>query len=288
MIDPVQPAATRGFPASRKIYVNGTRPGVRVPMREIALSPTRIHTPGSDGAGGAAVAARSEPNPPLVVYDTSGPYTDPAAEIDVRRGLPPLRRAWILERGDVVELPTVSSEYGRRRAADPRLDGLRFAHPRQPLRARAGANVTQMHYARRGVVTPEMEFIAIRENQARALASQAGNVSGPFAVAPTASGPIAAGAVAGATAIGASASAASPGAAGWVVQHPGQAWGAAIPERITPEFVRDEVARGRAIIPANVNHPESEPMVIGRNFLVKINANIGNSAVASSIDEEVE
>jgi phosphomethylpyrimidine synthase len=256
MIDPVQPAARRSLPASRKIYVNGTRPDVRVPMREIAQSPTRIHTPGSDGAGGAGAAARAEPNPPLVVYDTSGPYSDPAAEIDVRRGLPPLRRSWILERGDVVELPTVSSEYGRRRAADPRLDGLRFAHPRRPLRARAGANVTQMHYARRGVVTPEMEFIALRENQARALARPA--------------------------------AAASPGAATWVAQHPGQAWGAAIPERITPEFVRDEVARGRAIIPANINHPESEPMIIGRNFLVKINANIGNSAVASSIDEEVE
>jgi phosphomethylpyrimidine synthase len=289
MIDPVQPAAARSFPASRKIYVNGTLPGVRVPMREIALSPTRIHTLGSDGAGGGAATARSEPNPPLVVYDTSGPYSDPAAEIDVRRGLPPLRRAWILERGDVVELPTVSSEYGRRRAADPRLDGLRFAHPRRPLRARAGANVTQMHYARRGVVTPEMEFIAIRENQARAAARQAGNVSGALAGAATAAGPGAARpAGAGPTGASSSSSAGGLGAPGWVAQHPGQAWGAAIPERITPEFVRDEVARGRAIIPANINHPESEPMIIGRNFLVKINANIGNSAVASSIDEEVE
>jgi len=251
MIDPVQPAAERAFPASRKIYVAGTRSDLRVPMREIALSPTRTHAPGPPGA-----AAVSEPNPPLVVYDTSGPYTDPAADVDVRRGLPPLRRAWIVERGDVVELPTVSSEYGRRRAADPRLDGLRFAHPRRPLRARPGANVTQMHYARRGVVTPEMEFIAIRENQARDLARQVGG--------------------------------AAPGSFAGVAQHPGHSWGAAIPERITPDFVRDEVARGRAIIPANVNHPESEPMVIGRNFLVKINANIGNSAVASSIDEEVE
>jgi phosphomethylpyrimidine synthase len=259
MIDPVQPAGAgeRAFPASRKVYVPGTRPGVRVPMREIALAPTRLHSPqpgagerpaGSVGMAAGSGADRSEPNPPLVVYDTSGPYTDPAAEIDLRRGLPPLRRAWILERGDVVELPAVSSEYGRRRAADPRLAALRFAHPRRPLRAREGANVTQMHYARRGIVTPEMEFIAIRENQARALAVE--------------------------------------GARG--ARHPGEAWGAAIPERITPELVRDEVARGRAIIPANVNHPESEPMVIGRNFLVKINANIGNSAVASSIDEEVE
>jgi phosphomethylpyrimidine synthase len=258
MIDPVQPAAepeanaTAGgqpFPASRKVFVAGTRPDVRVPMREIELTPTRVHAPE------AGAAAAEVPNAPLLVYDTSGPYTDPAAATDVRRGLAPLRRPWILERGDVVELPTVSSEYGRRRAADPRLDGLRFANPRRPLRARPGANVTQMHYARRGIVTPEMEFIAIRENQARAEPA-----------APPA----------------------GPRHGGGVARHPGQAWGAAIPERITPEFVRDEVARGRAIIPANVNHPESEPMVIGRNFLVKINANIGNSAVASSIDEEVE
>jgi len=281
MIDPVQPAAeteagaTAGgqpFPASRKVHVSGTRPDVRVPMREIELTSTRLHggpaaspaaapAAGAAGAAGAAAAeaagagAGAIPNAPLLVYDTSGPYTDPAAAIDVRRGLAPLRRPWILERGDVVELPTVSSEYGRRRAADPRLDGLRFANPRRPLRARPGANVTQMHYARRGIVTPEMEFIAVRENQARAESAPAPR--------PLPQG-------------------------GGVARHPGQAWGAAIPERITPEFVRDEVARGRAIIPANVNHPESEPMIIGRNFLVKINANIGNSAVASSIDEEVE
>jgi len=229
-------------PAGRKVYVTGSRPGLRVPMREIALSPTRLH------AGGRGEEPLSVPNEPLLVYDTSGPYTDPAAGTDVRRGLAPLRRAWVLERGDVEELPAVSSEHGRRRAADPRLDGLRFAHSRRPLRARPGGNVTQMHYARRGIVTPEMEFIAIRENQALAAA----------------------------------------GPAGGVARHPGHSWGAAIPERITPDFVRDEVARGRAIIPANVNHPECEPMVIGRNFLVKINANIGNSAVASSIDEEVE
>jgi phosphomethylpyrimidine synthase len=266
MIDPVQPAAetaagaTAGgqpFPASRKVYVSGTRPDVRVPMREIELTPTRIHA-----------AAAAIPNAPLLVYDTSGPYTDPAAAIDVRRGLAPLRRPWILERGEVVELPSVSSEYGRRRAADPRLDGLRFANPRRPLRARPGANVTQMHYARRGIVTPEMEFIAIRENQARAeSAAHARHADDRLAPAP-APRPLPQG--------------------GGVARHPGQAWGAAIPERITPEFVRDEVARGRAIIPANINHPESEPMIIGRNFLVKINANIGNSAVASSIDEEVE
>jgi phosphomethylpyrimidine synthase len=273
MIDPVQPAepaaepeagvaaGSQPFPASRKIYVSGTRPDVRVPMREIDLTPTRVHcvpaaAPPATGAAatGAGASAAALPNAPLVVYDTSGPYTDPAAAVDVRRGLGPLRRPWILERGDVVELPTVSSEYGRRRAADPRLDGLRFAHPRRPLRARPGANVTQLHYARRGIVTPEMEFIAIRENQQRTeRATHSTHAAG-----------------------------------GGVARHPGQAWGAAIPERITPDFVRDEVARGRAIIPANVNHPESEPMIIGRNFLVKINANIGNSAVASSIDEEVE
>jgi phosphomethylpyrimidine synthase len=238
MIDQVQPAtgpeaagsSGQPFPASRKVYVPGTRPDIRVPMREIELSPTVVHRPPAAPATPATpetAAAAAIPNPPLLVYDTSGPYTDSAAVIDVRRGLPPLRRDWILERGDVVELPTVSSEYGRRRAADPRLDGLRFANVRRPLRGRPGANVTQMHYARQGVVTKEMEFIAIRENQGRT-------------------------------------------------------------DLITPELVRDEVARGRAIIPANVNHPESEPMIIGRNFLVKINANIGNSAVTSSIDEEVE
>ncbi len=280
MIDPVQ-AGAESFPASRKVYVTGTRPDLRVPMREIALSPTRLHRPSPAGAGSAGAVAGAEAgnagagagaadptaaNPPLLVYDTSGPYTDPAAAIDVRGGLAPLRRPWVLERGDVVELSTVSSEYGRRRAADPRLDGLRFANLRRPLRARPGANVTQLHYARRGVVTPEMEFIAIRENQAFALArpgERAGGAGAPDGRSPAPAG-------------------------GGVARHPGQSWGAAVPERMTPEFVRDEVARGRAIIPANVNHPESEPMIIGRNFLVKINANIGNSAVASSIDEEVE
>jgi phosphomethylpyrimidine synthase len=249
MIDPVQPSTDPVKAASRKVYISGGgcggsecgAPGVRVPMREIALSPTRVR--GQEPP---------QPNPPLLVYDTSGPYTDPAVAIDVRRGLQPLRRAWIEGRGDVVELPTVSSEHGRRRAADPRLDGLRFAQPRRPLRARPGANVTQMHHARRGRITEEMEFVAIRENQGRELARAA--------------------------------AAGDAGRAG----HPGQSWGAAIPPLVTPEFVRDEVARGRAILPANINHPESEPMAIGRNFLVKINANIGNSAVASSIDEEVE
>ncbi len=220
------PAITTGpFPGSARIYVEGSRPDVRVPMREIRVSPTQT-------SAGIIV-----PNPAVTLYDPSGPYTDPAAAIDVRRGLPALRRQWILERGDVEELPSVSSEYGRRRAADPVLAGLRFPHLRKPLCARPGANVSQMHYAKRGIVTPEMEFISIRENQRRELARE----------------------VAGGRAWG-----------GGVAQHSGQSFGAAVPSVVTPEFVRDEVARGRAIIPNNINHPESEPMIIGRNFLVKI------------------
>src|SRR4051794_35459591 len=203
-------------------------------MREVRVAATQTHQ-------GLTVQ-----NPPVTVYDTSGPYTDPAAEIDLDRGLPPLRREWIVGRGDVEELSEVSSEYGRRRAADPKLAAVRFPALRRPLCARPGANVTQMHYARKGIVTPEMEFIAIRESQRREQARER----------------------AGGEAWG-----------GGVAQHPGQDWGAALPQVITPEFVRDEVARGRAIIPSNINHPESEPMIIGRNFLVKINANIGNSAV---------
>jgi phosphomethylpyrimidine synthase len=233
---------TDPFPNARKIYVEGRQPGVRVPMREIRVGPTRTH------------AGLTVENPPVTVYDTSGPYTDPAARIDLYAGLPPLRRAWIEGRGDVEELAAVSSLYGRQRAADAGLDPIRFPRSRRPLRAQPGGNVTQMHYARKGIVTPEMEFIAIRENQRRELIRDAdGRAWG-----------------------------------GGVAQHPGQSWGAAIPPVITPEFVRGEVARGRAIIPANVNHPESEPMILGRNFLVKINANIGNSAVTSSIEEEVE
>ncbi len=242
---------------ARKIHVEGERPGVRVPMREIHLSPTQS-------------SRGEEENPPLVLYDTSGPYTDPAIEVDLERGLAPLRLPWIRGRGDVEELPQVSSEYGRRRLADPALDALRFAHIRRPHRARAAANVTQMHYARRGIVTPEMEFVAIRENQRReSLRREPARAAGLPVV-----GPVGLAQGAGRRAGGA--------------PHPGHSWGAAIPERITPEFVRDEVARGRAILPANINHPESEPMAIGRNFLVKINANLGNSAVTSSIDEEVE
>ena len=235
---------TQPFPASRKVFVTGTTPGLRVPMREISLTPTRSMNGGNP-----------TPNEPITVYDTSGPYTDPSLKVDVRMGLAALRRDWILSRGDVEQLPDVTSQYGRMRAADPKLADLRFQHVRKPLRAQPGKNVTQIHYARKGIVTPEMEFIAIRENQSREVARELASRNGH---------------------------------GGGVAQHPGQPWGASIPAVITPEFVRDEVARGRAIIPANINHPESEPMIIGRNFLVKINSNIGNSAVASSIEEEVE
>jgi phosphomethylpyrimidine synthase len=234
----VDSAAVAPLPASRKIYVAGSRDDLRVPMREIA----QTDTPASFGA---------EANPPLAVYDTSGPYTDPAASIDIRHGLPALRARWIGERDDTTMLDAPTSAYGRARLADPELAGMRFDLHRPARRAKAGANVTQMHYARRGIITPEMEFIAIRENQLRAetLAKMPESLRR---------------------------------------QHAGQSFGASIPASITAEFVRDEVARGRAIIPSNINHPESEPMIIGRNFLVKINANIGNSAVSSSIGEEVE
>ena len=245
----VDEAAISPLPNSRKIYIEGSRPDIRVPMREI----TQADTP--TGFGG-------EPNPPIFVYDCSGPYSDPAATIDVRSGLPALRAAWIEARGDSEELSGLSSEFGRLRAADPGLDELRFPGlHRKPRRAKAGANVTQMHYARRGIVTPEMAFIAIRENLNRAAYLESLRAAGPTGEKM-------------ARLIGR--------------QHPGQHFGASIPAEITPEFVRDEVARGRAIIPSNINHPESEPMVIGRNFLVKINANIGNSALGSSIAEEVD
>ncbi|MBC7839783.1 MAG: phosphomethylpyrimidine synthase ThiC, partial [Nitrospiraceae bacterium] len=235
---------TTPFPASRKVYVQGTQAGVKVPMREISLTATKAMN------GGTPIA-----NEPITIYDTSGPYTDPDVTVDARAGLAPYRRNWVLGRNDVVELPDISSEYGRVRAADPKLNELRFQHIRKPLRAKHGMNVTQIHYARKGIITPEMEFIAIRENQSREVARELASRNGH---------------------------------GGGVTQHPGQSWGASIPSVITPDFVRDEIARGRAIIPANINHPESEPMIIGRNFLVKINSNIGNSAVASSIEEEVE
>jgi len=228
-------AAIQPFPASAKVYVEGSRPDIRVPFRKVSQTPTRTRD-------GEVV------NSDIHVYDVSGPYTDPAQTCDLNRGLPSLRAAWIEERGDTEQLAGPSSGYGQERMADPETANLRFDHIRAPRRAKAGANVTQMHYARRGIVTPEMEFIAIRENQRLEGITDAS----------------------------------------LLVQHAGQSFGASIPKVITPEFVRDEVARGRAIIPANINHPESEPMIIGRNFLVKINCNLGNSAVTSSISEEVE
>ena len=255
----VDHAAVQPLPNSEKVYVSGSRPDLRVPMRRIRQSDTPLHAAAPSSASTAAPA--SEPNPPVYVYDTSGPYTDPQARIDIRAGLASLRATWIAERGDTEALAAPTSAYGRERLADPRLAELRFDLARTPRRARAGANVTQMHYARRGIVTPEMEFVAIRENLNRDAYLQSLQAAGP---------------------------AGRRMAASLLRQHGGQSFGAAIPERITPEFVRDEVARGRAIIPANINHPESEPMIIGRNFLVKVNANIGNSAVTSSIGEEVE
>ena len=237
----VNPEALSGIttgplPGSTKVYLPGElHPDLRVPFREVRQSATH----GMNGS-----AARE--NPSVRVYDPSGPYTEERPEIDLRHGLPPLRAEWIDRRADTEGLPGVSSAYGREREADPRLDGLRFPHRRAPRHAKPGANVSQMHYARKGVITPEMEYVAIRENLKRAAARE------------------------------------------HLAQHPGESFGASIPQEITPAFVRDEIARGRAIIPANVNHPELEPMIIGRNFLVKINANIGNSAVTSSIEEEVE
>ena len=230
----LDPEALKSFAKSKKVYVTGSRPDLKVPFREISLS----DTPSSFGA---------EKNPPVMVYDTSGPYTDPDYQIDIRNGLPSLRSQWINERNDTEFLDGPTSIFGHERKTNPDLAKMRFNLLRQPRRAKTGKNVSQMHYARQGIVTPEMEYIAIRENQRREEMS---------ALLQT--------------------------------QHPGHDFGAAIPQLITPEFVRDEVARGRAIIPANINHPETEPMIIGRNFLVKINANIGNSALGSSINEEVE
>ncbi len=232
----VDDAAIQPLPNSRKVYVTGSRADIRVPQREISLADT-------------PTAMGGEKNAPVIVYDTSGAYTDPAVKIDIRQGLPSVRAGWIDERGDVDLLGGVSSVFGLQREKDIATAHLRFGHIRQPRRAKAGANVTQMHYARKGIITPEMEYVAIRETMRREHLADAGLMNH---------------------------------------QHPGQSFGAAIPKIITPEFVRDEIARGRAIIPANINHTELEPMIIGRNFLVKINANIGNSALGSSIDEEVE
>ena len=228
-------SVTRPIPGSRKIFVAGSRPDLQVPMREIALT----RTPTLFGG---------EENHPVTVYDTSGPYTDPQANIDLAVGLAAVRTAWIEERGDTEQLAGLSSEFGRGRQHDAKLDAVRFPARTLPRRAIGTANVTQMHYARRGIVTPEMEYVAIRENQRLDAVRDAGLLA----------------------------------------QHPGQSFGANIQQIITPEFVRDEIARGRAVLPNNINHPECEPMIIGRNFLTKINANIGNSAVSSGIAEEVE
>ncbi|MFU2510066.1 phosphomethylpyrimidine synthase ThiC [Pseudoalteromonas sp. ASV78] len=228
------------FPSSHKVYVQGTHDNVRVGMREITLSDTFI--------GGSEENPVYEPNAPLRVYDTSGPYTDPNFTLDVRKGLDKYREQWIESRGDTEVLESVTSQFSQQRMADEGLDHIRFEHLPKIRRAKAGKNVTQMHYARQGIITPEMEYVAIRENMGRAQIQQELLAQ----------------------------------------QHQGESFGASIPEFITPEFVRDEIARGRAILPNNINHPETEPMIVGRNFLVKVNANIGNSSVSSSIEEEVE
>ncbi|MCG7539079.1 phosphomethylpyrimidine synthase ThiC [Pseudoalteromonas sp. OF7H-1] len=228
------------FPNSHKVYVEGEQAGVRVGMREITLSDSFV--------GGTEENPVFESNDPIRVYDTSGPYTDPEVPVDVRAGLPKFREAWIAERDDTEMLESVTSQFSQQRMADEGLDHIRFEHLPKIRRAKAGKNVTQMHYARQGIVTPEMEYVAIRENMGRAKLREELLAQ----------------------------------------QHKGQSFGASIPEFITPEFVRDEIARGRAVLPNNINHPETEPMIIGRNFLVKVNANIGNSSVTSSIEEEVE
>ena len=227
-------AALESFENSKKVYIEGSTPDIQVPFREISIS----DTPSEFGA---------EKNAPVLTYDTSGPYTDPKSKIDIKNGLIPLRNKWIEDRKDTEQLQGPSSAFGKKRKTDPSLEDMRFNLKRNPKKAIEGKNVSQMHYAKKGIITPEMEFIAIRENQRR---------EGISDVLQT--------------------------------QHPGENHGAKIPQKITAEFVRDEVAKGRAIIPANINHPETEPMIIGRNFLVKINANIGNSALGSSISEEVE
>lgn len=223
------------FPNSRKIYVQGSRPDILVPMREISLTPTET----DEGI---------EENAPVFVYDTSGPYSDPSVSIDVRQGLADVRSPWIVDRDDTEVLSGLSSDFSQDRLNDPELSKMRFTSIRNPRRAKSGKNVTQMHYARQGIITPEMEYVAIRENLKLEKAHAAGLLDS---------------------------------------QHPGQSFGASIPKEITPEFVRSEIACGRAIIPANINHAELEPMILGRNFLVKINGNIGNSALGSSIEEEV-
>jgi len=230
----LDPSALESFANSKKVYIQGSTPDIQVPFREISIS----DTPSEFGA---------EKNVPVLVYDTSGPYTDPKHVINIQNGLHALRAKWIEDRQDTEVLDGPSSDFGKQRKNDPELEKMRFNLLRKPRKAKPGQNVSQMHYAKKGIITPEMEFIAIRENQRREGLSE-------------------------------------------IIQeqHKGENHGAKIPSHITPEFVRDEVAKGRAIIPANINHPETEPMIIGRNFLVKINANIGNSALGSSISEEVE
>ncbi|MDA9250768.1 phosphomethylpyrimidine synthase ThiC [Flavobacteriaceae bacterium] len=224
------------FPNSKKIYVSGkVHPNIKVAMREISLSDTKH-----------SMTGKMTPNEPVTVYDTSGPYTDPNKEINVHQGIERIREQWILDRQDVEQLPSFSSEYCNKRLNDSSLDHMRFSLLKNPYRAKEGKNVTQLHYAKKGIITPEMEYIAIRENQRIDEMTEIRK------------------------------------------QHKGEHFGASIPDKITPEFVREEVARGRAVIPSNINHPEAEPMILGRNFLVKINANIGNSATTSSIEEEVE
>ena len=241
---PEQGSITTGpISGSKKVYVPGVLHNIQVGMREIQVSPTKLYN------------GKIVNNPPVTVYDTSGPYTDTNYTVDVKKGLPKIRQQWILDRNDVEMLDHISSDYGKERMNDTSLDHLRFEHISKPLKAKEGMNVSQMYYAKKGIITPEMEYVAIRENQRiEALKEQLGDQYETMCA-----------------------------------QHPGNSFGANTPTNwITPEFVRDEIAAGRAIIPNNINHPESEPMIIGRNFLVKINANIGNSAVTSSIEEEVE
>lgn len=236
---PMKTITQASLPNSKKVYIDGQLFPIKVAMREISLSPTKL------SSGGIEV------NPPVTVYDTSGPYTDDQAVIDVRKGLPRIREQWILDREDVKVLEGITSEYGKKRLADTKLDDLRFEYSHKPMVAKEGMNVSQLYYAKKGIITPEMEYVAIRENQKIEQLETSTK--------------------------------------GMAAQHRGDSFGANTPKgKITPEFVRSEIAAGRAIIPNNINHPESEPMIIGRNFLVKINANIGNSAVTSNIEEEVE
>ncbi len=223
------------FPASRKVYVKGSKPDIKVPMREVVQTPTQT----KEG---------EEINPPILIYDTSGPYTDPNSEIDLSKGLVPLRTNWIEKRKDTEILTERTSTFAKQLDISRELKSLTYPNLPQPRKAKQGNNVSQMHYARKGIITPEMEYIALRENQGLEQARQRGLLDN---------------------------------------FHKGESFGAMLPSEFTPEFVREEVARGRAIIPSNINHPESEPMIIGRNFKIKVNSNIGNSAITSSIEEEV-